>query len=59
MVGKTSIIIAHRVSTIKHADRILVLDEGRVIEQGTHQQLVDSEGTYADLYRQQLAEDRA
>ncbi|MGC6533482.1 MAG: ABC transporter ATP-binding protein [Flavobacteriales bacterium] len=59
MEGKTSIIIAHRVSTIKHADRILVLDEGRVIEQGTHQQLVDSEGTYADLYRQQLAEDRA
>lgn len=59
MEGKTSIIIAHRVSTIKHADRILVLDQGRVIEQGTHQQLVDSEGTYADLYRQQLAEDRA
>lgn len=59
MEGKTSIIIAHRVSTIKHADRILVLDEGRVIEQGTHQQLVDSEGAYADLYRQQLAEDRA
>ncbi|MDG2245911.1 MAG: ABC transporter ATP-binding protein [Flavobacteriales bacterium] len=59
MVGKTSIIISHRVSSIKHADSILVLDDGRVIESGTHQELVDAAGTYADLYQKQLLEEES
>lgn len=57
MGGKTSIIISHRVSTIKHADHILVLDRGSVCEQGTHQSLLDQEGIYASLYRKQLLEE--
>lgn len=46
----TSILIAHRLSTVKSADRILVLEKGRIIEEGTHQQLIDSSGHYANLY---------
>jgi ATP-binding cassette, subfamily B, multidrug efflux pump len=50
---KTCVIISHRISAVKEADEILVLDEGRVIERGTHQELVAHGGLYADLYRQQ------
>jgi len=57
MQGKTSILIAHRISTIKNADRILVLDEGKIAEQGTHQQLLDKNGIYADMYQNQLLEE--
>jgi subfamily B ATP-binding cassette protein MsbA len=51
MVGRTTFIIAHRLSTIRRADQILVLDEGRVMERGTHAELLNREGLYAQLYR--------
>ena len=54
MVGRTSLVIAHRLSTIQAADRILVLDEGRLVEQGTHAGLLDADGLYARLYRTQF-----
>lgn len=55
--GRTALVIAHRLSTIVGADRILVMDEGRVVEEGTHDELLRSGGLYTDLYRTQL--DRA
>jgi ATP-binding cassette subfamily B protein len=50
---KTCLIISHRISAVKEADEILVLDAGRVIERGSHELLIRREGVYADLYRQQ------
>ena len=58
MVGRTSLVIAHRLSTIQAADRILVLDEGRLVEEGTHEDLLDSGGLYARLYRTQFRRDK-
>jgi len=55
MKGRTNFIIAHRLSTIRDADTILVMNEGNIIEQGTHQQLLDADGFYADLYNSQFA----
>lgn len=57
MQGKTSIIIAHRISTIKNADKILVMDEGQIIEQGTHFSLMQQKGSYFELYEKQLLEE--
>ena len=54
MQGKTSFVIAHRLSTIVGADLILVMNEGRIVEQGTHEQLLQSKGFYADLYNSQF-----
>ncbi|NDJ19288.1 peptidase domain-containing ABC transporter [Myxacorys almedinensis] len=52
--GRTTFIIAHRLSTVRHADRVLVLDQGILIEQGTHQDLLDKQGLYYHLAQQQL-----
>jgi ATP-binding cassette subfamily B protein len=54
--GRTSLVIAHRLSTVRHADRILVIDDGRIVQSGTHDQLLAGGGLYADLYRTQFAE---
>ncbi len=54
MEGRTSIVIAHRISTIKDLDQIVVLDEGRIVERGSHLELLALGGIYADMYRRQL-----
>ncbi len=54
METRTSLIIAHRISTVQHADHILVIDDGRIMEQGTHEELVRLGGMYASMYRRQL-----
>ncbi|MDH4070669.1 MAG: ABC transporter ATP-binding protein/permease [Ignavibacteria bacterium] len=56
MKERTSIIISHRISTVKDADQIIVLNDGRIVEQGTHQQLLETDGIYAELNRKQLLE---
>ena len=56
MAGKTSFIIAHRLSTIKSADWILVMNQGSVLEQGTHKTLMEQKGFYANLYQSQFAD---
>jgi ATP-binding cassette subfamily B protein len=50
--GRTSFVVAHRLSTIRHADLVLVLDHGKIVERGTHRQLLAADGAYAELYRQ-------
>ena len=56
MRGRTSIIVSHRISSVRRADLILVLDQGRVVERGTHDELLTRDGMYAGLYRKQLLE---
>ncbi len=58
MRGRTSIIISHRVSTVKDADKIIVLNEGKIVEEGTHDELVALGGIYGELHRKQLLEEQ-
>jgi ATP-binding cassette, subfamily B, bacterial len=58
LAGRTSLVIAHRLSTVRDADQILVVDEGRIVERGTHDGLVSAGGLYAELYRTQFAGQR-
>lgn len=57
MKDRTSILISHRVSTVKDADHIIVMDQGEIVEQGTHEALLDHKGVYHELYRRQLLEE--
>ena len=57
LAGRTSLVIAHRLSTVRNADQILVVDAGRIVQSGTHTELLRTGGLYADLYRTQLIED--
>ncbi|NUR73065.1 MAG: ABC transporter ATP-binding protein [Hamadaea sp.] len=55
LAGRTALVIAHRLSTVREADQILVLDDGRIVERGTHDELVAAGGLYGDLYRTQFS----
>jgi ATP-binding cassette subfamily B multidrug efflux pump len=57
MHGRTTILISHRVSTVRHADRIFVLEHGAIVEQGSHSDLIGKGGYYAGLYQKQLLEE--
>jgi ABC-type multidrug transport system fused ATPase/permease subunit len=57
MRGRTSIIVSHRISTVRGADRIFVLDGGRIVEQGPHDELIRHNGLYAELHKKQLLEE--
>ena len=54
--GRTTLVVAHRLSTVKNADEILVVQEGEITERGTHEELVSLGGVYAELYRYQFKE---
>jgi subfamily B ATP-binding cassette protein MsbA len=58
MKGKTSVVIAHRLSTVMHADRICVVTEGKIVESGKHKELLEKDGAYANLYNKQFALDK-
>jgi ATP-binding cassette, subfamily B, multidrug efflux pump len=57
MAGRTTVLVSHRVSTIRNADEIVVLHDGEIVERGSHQELLGMNGYYAELYNKQLIED--
>ena len=57
MIGRTTLVIAHRLSTVESADMIVVMDEGRIVEQGTHYELLERQGLFADLYNAQFQDE--
>ncbi len=59
MMNRTTLVIAHRLSTVESADKIIVLDKGRIVESGTHSELLTADGHYAALYRMQFSDDSA
>ncbi len=56
LAGRTSVVIAHRLSTVREADELLVIEDGRIVQRGTHRELLAAGGTYAELYRTQFAD---
>jgi len=57
MEGRTTIFISHRVSTVRNADKIAVLHDGQIVEYGTHEELITTNGYYTDLHNKQLLEE--
>ena len=55
MSGRTTFVIAHRLSTIRNADLILMMEQGRIVEKGSHDELLAANGKYAEIYRSQFA----
>lgn len=53
-IDKTTLIVSHRISTVKHADRIIVIEDGKITQEGTHAELLEKEGFYKHLYHEQL-----
>jgi ABC-type multidrug transport system fused ATPase/permease subunit len=56
LAGRTTLVIAHRLSTVRHVDRIYVVDDGRIVEQGNHEELMQQAGLYSELFKRQVVD---